>query len=148
MKQFFRSPKKAGQQKGFTLIETTVAMVVMMVGGLGVAAVFVYAIKNNSGARDRAVALAVAQQQVETLRNLPFSDPALTATPTTVIPVIVSSVGRTYSVTTTIVNTTSTIKTIQIQVTPKLSDRGWASTPVQINLQRASFVLGPYYGGQ
>lgn len=50
------------QEKGFTLMETATALLVMMIGGLGICAVFAYAIKNNTGSRDRAAAIAVAQQ--------------------------------------------------------------------------------------
>lgn len=139
--------KKAAQQKGFTLIETATAMLVMMIGGLGIAAVFAYAIKNNTGSRDRAGSLAVAQQQMEYYRNLAFNDAALTATPNTVTPVTVQNAGRSYSVRTTITNTTSTLKTINIQVTPLLNNEVWARGTVQLSVQRSTFALGAYSGG-
>lgn len=138
--------KKKGQ-RGFTLIETSAALLVMMIGGLGICAVFAYAIKNNTGSRDRAAALAVAQQQMETYRNLTFNDPALTATGSTVQPVTVTSADRTYAVRTTITNNTSSLKTIQIQVTPLLGDSSWANGSVQISVQRSTFALGAYSGG-
>lgn len=135
------------RERGFTLLETCAALLVMMIGGLGIAAVFTYAIKNNTGSRDRAAALAVAQQQMEFYRNLTFLDPALTATIAEPDPVIVTSAGRTYSVQTTITNTTSSLKTIAIEVTPLLSDDLWAQGTVQISVQRSAFALGPYSGG-
>jgi len=135
------------QQAGFTLVEASIALVVMMIGALGVAAVFSYAIKNNTGSRDRVAAVAVAQQQMEALRNVPFNDPALNATATNPAAVSVTSVGRTYSVRTVIQDTTSTLKTIQIQVTPATSGDPWALSSVVVNAQRASFALGPYSGG-
>jgi Tfp pilus assembly protein PilV len=138
---------KNRQEKGFTLLETCSALLVMMIGGLGICAVFTYAIKNNTGSRDRAAALAVAQQQMEHYRTLTFLDPALTATPTSVTPVTVESAGRTYSVRTTITDTTSSLKTIRIQVTPLLSDDLWALGTVEISVQRSAFALGPYSGG-
>ena len=136
-----------GQQGGFTLLETAVAMVVMMIGGLGIAAVFAYAIKNNNGSRDRAIAIAVAQQEIERLRSLSFNDAALAATPTLITPVTVTNGGRTFSMRTTIVNTTPSLKTIQIRVTPLGNADQWASRSVQISIQRAAFTLGAYTGG-
>src|SRR4028119_1840684 len=58
--------------KGFTLIETTVAMLVMMVVGLGATSVFLYAVRNNSGASQRSIAMAVAQQRLEVLRGADY----------------------------------------------------------------------------
>jgi Tfp pilus assembly protein PilV len=135
------------RQNGFTLLETSVAMVVMMIGGLGIAAVFAYAVKNNNGSRDRAVALAVAQQEVERLRSLPFNDAALNATSLLGTPTTVTNGGRTFSMRTVILNTTPSLKTIQIRVTPLGNPNAWASQAVQINMQRAAFTLGAYTGG-
>ncbi len=60
-------------------METATALLVMMIGGLGICAVFAYAIKNNTGSRDRAAAIAVAQQEMERYRQVTFLDPLLTA---------------------------------------------------------------------
>jgi Tfp pilus assembly protein PilV len=139
--------QKQRQQSGFTLLETSVAMVVMMIGGLGIAAVFAYAVKNNSGSRDRAVALAVAQQELERLRSVPFNDAALNATPALPAAVTVSNGGRTFSVRTTILNTTASLKTIQIRVTPLSNPNPWASQTVLVTTQRAAFTVGPNIGG-
>ncbi len=133
------------EQKGFTLIETTTALLVMMIGGLGICAVFSWAIKNNTGSRDRAAALAVAQQQMERYRQVQFIDPLLTAHAAT--SQTVSSAGRDYTVRTTIVDTSTSLKTITIQVTPQLSSEPWALGSVQISIQRSTFALGPYSGG-
>jgi Tfp pilus assembly protein PilV len=119
----------------------------MMIGGLGIAAVFTYAIKNNTGSRDRAAALAVAQQRMEQYRNLTFMDPGLTATVANPAPVTVTSAERTYSVTTRITDTTTSLKTITIQVTPLMTDDDWALGSVEISVQRSAFALGPYSGG-
>ena len=138
---------KARRQQGFTLLETCSALLVMMIGGLGIAAVFTFAIRNNTGSRDRAAALAVAQQQMEYYRNLTFIDPALTATVADPAPVTVTSAGRNYSVTTRIIDTTSSLKTIRIQVKPLMTDDDWAQGTVEISVQRSAFALGPYSGG-
>ena len=133
------------RQKGFTLMETATALLVMMIGGLGICAVFSYAIKNNTGSRDRAAAIAVAQQQMERFRTLTFLDPALTAGPATTA--TVQSAGRTFTVRTTITDTTTSLKTITIQVTPVLDSDPWALGTVTVSCQRSAFALGPYSGG-
>lgn len=69
-----RHAAKAG---GFTLIETAIAMVVMMVVGLGATSLFLYSIHNNSGGSMRSDALAIAQQQAEELRSVGFNDEKL-----------------------------------------------------------------------
>lgn len=145
MQHSVESQRKPRQEKGFTLMETACALLVMMIGGLGICAVFAYAIKNNTGSRDRAAAIAVAQQQMERFRNLTFLDAALTAGPATTA--TVESAGRTYTVTTTITNTTTSLKTIQIDVTPLLSSDPWALGTVSVRVQRSAFSLGTYSGG-
>ena len=132
------------QERGFTLLETATALLVMMIGGLGICAVFAYAIENNTGSRDRAAAIAVAQQQMERFRSLTFLDAALTAGTSTTN---VDSAGRTYRVRTTIANTTTSLKTITIEVTPLLAGDAWAMGSVTISVQRSAFSFGPYTGG-
>jgi Tfp pilus assembly protein PilV len=139
------TPAQQRHEKGFTLIETATALLVMMIGGLGICAVFAYAIKNNTGSRDRAAAIAVAQQQMERYRQVTFLDPLLTAGAATTT--TVTSGDRTYQVTTQITNTTSSLKTITIEVTPLLSSDPWALGTVRISVQRSAFALGPYTGG-
>lgn len=137
--------RKMNQEGGFTLIETTTALLVMMIGGLGICAVFAYAIKNNTGSRDRAAALAVAQQQMERYRQVTFIDPLLTAHAATTQ--TVTSAGRDYTVRTTITNTTASLKTITIEVTPLMSSDPWALGTVRVTVQRSTFALGPHSGG-
>lgn len=145
MEHSAKSQLKPRQEKGFTLMETATALLVMMIGGLGICAVFAYAIKNNTGSRDRAAAIAVAQQQMERYRQLMFIDAALTAAPTTTT--TVESAGRTYQVKITITDTTTSLKTITIEVTPLLSSDPWALGTVRISVQRSAFAFGPYIGG-
>jgi len=137
--------KKRQQEKGFTLVETTSALLVMMIGGLGICAVFAFAIRNNTGSRDRALALAVAQQEMERYRQMKFLDAGLTAhAPTS--KTVANGDDRTYTVVTTITDTTTSLKTIKIQVTPLLNHDEWARGTVEISVQRAAFALGPYVG--
>src|SRR5207302_2706948 len=88
--------------QGFTLLETSIALVVMMVVTLGTASLFVYAIKNNDGSNDQALALAVAQQRMERLRRTPFNDTSLNTLLSTET---VTSAGRRYTVATTVCST-------------------------------------------
>lgn len=145
MQHAVKLKRKQRQEKGFTLMETATALLVMMIGGLGICAVFAYAIKNNTGSRDRAAAIAVAQQQMERYRQVTFLDAALTAGPTTTA--TVESAGRTYQVRTTITNTTTSLKTVTIEVTPLLSSDPWALGSVRVSVQRSAFSLGAYSGG-
>lgn len=140
-----RRGTRGSQEEGFTLVETATALLVMMIGGLGICAVFAYAIRNNTGSRDRAAALAVAQQQMERYRQVTFLDPLLTAHAAT--SQTVTSADRTYTVTTTITNTTTSLKTIRIRVTPLMSNEPWALGSVELNVQRSAFALGPFSGG-
>ena len=145
MEHAVENPAPQRQEKGFTLIETATALLVMMIGGLGICAVFAYAIKNNTGSRDRATAIAVAQQQMERYRQVTFLDATLTAHAAT--SQTVTSADRTYQVTTTITNTTTSLKTITIEVTPLLSSDPWALGSVKVSVQRSAFSLGAYSGG-
>jgi Tfp pilus assembly protein PilV len=140
-----RTQIKNRREQGFTLIETTCALLIMMIGGLGICAVFTYAIKNNTGSRDRAAALAVAQQEMEYYRGFTFLDPVLTATAATTK--TVTSAGRTYTVRTTITDTTASMKTVIIQVTPLLSSDPWALGTVEVSVRRSAFSLGAFSGG-
>src|ERR1044072_2606028 len=59
--------------KGFTLLEAAIAMVILMIIGLGIASLFTYAIGANSRADDRELAMAIAQTRMEWLRTIPFT---------------------------------------------------------------------------
>lgn len=69
-------------QKGFSLVEVTIAMVIFLIVMLGVFVTFTYAVNYNAGNNSRAQALAVLQQEVERLRSAKFTsggtDPLLT----------------------------------------------------------------------
>ena len=109
------------RQEGFTLIETAVSMVVMMIVGLGAVSLFVFALGTNNSSRDRELSMAVAQQQMERLRNTRFTNLDLTLAATGGANKTVTSGDRSYSVATTIVNTlagNTTQKTITVYVTP------------------------------
>ena len=133
------------RQRGFTIMETSIALVIMMIAVLGAISVFAYAINNNQGANDRELAMSVAQQQMEQLRNVAFTDSSLTATATSGAATTVTNAGRQYTVVKTITDLNSvsgqpTLKTITIQVTPL---GGSVLGSVSLRTQRATITLGP-----
>jgi len=118
-----RHPKN---EKGFTVFETAIALVVMTVVGLAAAGGFVYAIRYNAGAADRNGSMSIAQTAMEKLRAVPFYDSSLNAatTASTINMTDTSNnVIRSYSVITTItdkvvVSGKTTIKSITVEVAP------------------------------
>ena len=64
-------------QKGFSLIEALIAMLILSVGLLAVAMLQVSAMKANTNALSRTDGVSVAQSVLDTLRTLPMSDARL-----------------------------------------------------------------------
>jgi len=136
--------------RGFTLIETAIALVIMLVMALGAASLFAYSVYNNSGGADRAQTLAIAQQALERLRHAKFS---LSGTDAILAggaraPVIVKRGGanpqdaqdttaRSYRINTTIddnpstsaldINPSTTLKSVTVTVTPLGAGQRWAT---------------------
>lgn len=146
--------KRSGSEAGFTLLETTIAMVLLAIAGLGVAACFFFAAKNNTSARDRELSMAVAQQQMEQFRNASFRDAALSATATGGVSSTIIRGGRRYMVQTIITDTniqngTARTKTIQVRVSPWSDSQRWARNitsvfgSVTIISQRTASGVGP-----
>jgi Tfp pilus assembly protein PilV len=134
-----RCPKAEGKnnERGFTLIETCIALIVMMVAALAAASLFLYAVNYNSGANDRAVALAIAQQRMEKLRKASFDDVVSSSEAD------VESANRHFSVDTTVTGTT--LKSITVTVTPKGVGAAWVNNPVIVISQRSTPSTGTYY---
>jgi Tfp pilus assembly protein PilV len=131
---------------GFSLIETSIALVVLMVAGLGVASLFTYSIQYNSGGNDRALAISIAQQQLEQFRSVAFTDPILAVSAATLLSPNTVSNGRTYRVTKTVTGSNNsvsgnpTLKTVTIRVDPVSS--GWAGLPVILRTMRSATTTG------
>jgi Tfp pilus assembly protein PilV len=120
-------------------METTIALVLLLIVGLGAASLFAYSIYNNSAGSDRATALAVAQQAMEQLRNADFNltttDASLNGGTFTQNGVIRD--GRQFKVVKIIddnvttsavdVNAATTLKKITVTVTANSVGKGWAS---------------------
>jgi prepilin-type N-terminal cleavage/methylation domain-containing protein len=116
-------------EQGFTLLETVIALVLMLIVALGSASLFSFSIYNNSGGSDRAVSLAVAQQALEILRTAPFTsantDVRLNAG--TVVQNNVNVNGRSFKITKVVADNSSTLKSITIIVQTQSIVKGWAS---------------------
>lgn len=139
--------KNSRGQQGFTLMETSIAMVVMMVGALGIASLFVFSTQNNIGGSERALAMAVAQQQLEQIRIVNYEDTTLNVGTTSST---VRSAERNYTVQRTVAQETNAdgspkqLKRITITVTPQVGGPNWLSTPVVLVSLRSTLTTGNY----
>jgi Tfp pilus assembly protein PilV len=160
-------------ERGFTLMETVIALVILMVVGLGAASLFFYAATNNIGANDRELSMAVAQKRMEWLRSIPYNtttsgtaysypDGGLAQTATTGVTETAVSGGRSYQVTTIIRDldtdaddtvtsnaNPATVKIITVQVRPIGSGPGWSQAntvfgSVRLTTQRSLNLAGPH----
>ena len=141
------------EQQGFTLVETSIALVLMMVVFVGIAPLIVYATRYNSSAAIRAGALAVAQTKLEQVRATPFS---ACASSTETLSVGDPTSGlQTFTVQVTVVNTTTTLKDITLVVTPQARSTsggqyagsyGWMYGQITIYTKRTSIAAGPNIG--
>jgi Tfp pilus assembly protein PilV len=152
------------RQAGFTLLEAAIALVVLMVIGLGIASLFTYSISANVRADDRELAMAIAQKRMEWVRTIPFTtqtrsvafsypDGGLQATATEGVTETVTNAGRSYVVNTAIQDLAfvpagnhdagaPTVKRIQVSVTPL--GAATAFETVTVTTQRSTQVTGNY----
>ena len=145
MKVTVKTPNKKGE-RGFTLIETSISMVVMMVAGLAVSSLFVFSMQNNVGGNERALAMAVAQQQLEQLRSVSFEDATMTVGSTTTT---ITNGEHNYTVVKAITDETNNdgsakqLRKITITVTPVGGSHGeWTRTPVTLVSLRSTLAPG------
>src|SRR5215204_5571406 len=151
-------------QRGFTLLEAAIALVILMIIGLGIASLFTYAIQANGRADDRELAMAIAQKRMEWLRTIPFTtqtrhvafafpDGGLEATSAAGVTETVTNAGRSYVVNTVIQDLSTvpagdpdegepTVKSIQVSVTP--AGAATVFETVTINTHRSTQVTGIY----
>ena len=139
--------KTANGQSGFTLVETAIAMVVMMVGALACSSLFVASSQNNVGGGERALAMAVAQQQLEKIRSVTFEDSSLNVGTTSTT---VRSGERNYTVAKVVADETNSdgsvkqLRRITITVTPQTAGPNWMRTPVVLVTLRSTLASGSY----
>jgi type II secretory pathway pseudopilin PulG len=152
------------EQQGFTLLESAIALVILMVIGLGIASLFTYAIKANGRADDRELAMAIAQKRMEWMRTIPFTtqtrhqafsypDGGLEVTSAQGVTETVTNAGRRYVVNTIIQDLSfvpggnpdanqPTVKRIQLSVTPAGATTAFET--VTITTHRSTQVTGIY----
>ena len=147
MKAQILKNKTPKDQSGFTLVETCIALVVMLVGALGLSSLFVFSMQNNIGGAERALAMAVAQQQLEQIRSVSYDDASLNAGTEKST---VRSADRNYTVETTVADETNSdgsakqLKKITIRVTPVAAGPNWVRTPVVLVSLRSTLSFGSY----
>lgn len=146
---------RRSDEAGFSILETAIALVLMAVVGLGAASLFFFAVRNTVSAGDRELAMAVAQQKIEQLRSVDFTDASLAATAGT--STTLTRASRSYTVLTTItdsnvVNGQATTKTVTVRVTPNSDGATWARNvtsvfgSVSLVCQRTAVTMGPNRG--
>lgn len=143
---------KAHQEKsGFTLFETCIAMVLLMIVICGVLPLFVYALKYNSAAAIRAGAVTAAQRKLEQLRADSFTSCISSSAVVTIGP----TESQTYTVDVTVTNVSTTLKSIRIVVTPRgrstsgnvyAGTEGWMRGQVVVYTKRTSSSTGSNLG--
>jgi Tfp pilus assembly protein PilV len=68
-----RGPARRGSERGFTLIETLIAMIVLIVGLVAVSHLILMATSSNAIANRTTVSTSLASLQMERLMTMPFS---------------------------------------------------------------------------
>jgi len=157
-----RASLRSGES-GFTILETAIALVILMIIGLGIASLFLFATQANARADDRELSIAIAQKRMEWLRSIPFTtqtrslafsypNGGLAATAGGGVTETVQSAGRSYEVNTVIQDLSfvpagnpdagaPTSKTVRLSVTP-LGVKSLGS--VTIYTQRSTQVVGNF----
>ena len=136
---------------GFTLIETCLAMVMLMIVVCGVLPLGFYALKYNSAAAIRAGAVMAAQRKLEQLRAGSFTSCISSSEVVTVGP----TDSPTYTIDVIVTDVTATLKDITITVTPQgrntsggvyAQTDGWMRGQVVIYTKRTTSSTGSNLG--
>jgi prepilin-type N-terminal cleavage/methylation domain-containing protein len=143
--------QKHKKDRGFTLIETCIAMVMLLIIVCGVLPLGVYALKYNSVAAIRAGAVSAAQRKLEQLRAGSFTS----CTSSSEVVAIGTTESQTYTVDVTVTDVTTTLKTITITVTPQgrstsggvySGSQGWMRGQVVVYTKRTTSSIGANLG--
>src|SRR5215213_11967838 len=135
------------KEGGFTLIETCIAMVMLMVIVCGVLPLGVYALKYNSAAAIRAGAVTAAQRKLEQLRAGSFTSCISSSEVVTVGP----TESNSYTVEVTVTDVAATLRNITIVVTPQgrstaggtySGNEGWMRGQVTVYTKRTTSTTG------
>ena len=136
---------------GFTLIETCIAMVMLMIVVCGVLPLGFYALKYNSAAAIRAGAVMAAQRKLEQLRAGSFTSCISSSEVVTVGP----TDSPTYTIDVIVTDVTATLKNITITVTPQgrstsggvySGNEGWMRGQVVVYTKRTTSSTGSNLG--
>src|SRR5690242_10631368 len=136
---------------GFTLIETCIALVLLMIVVCGVLPLGVYALKYNSAAAIRAGAVTAAQRKLEQLRAGSFTSCVSSSEVVAVGP----TDSQSYTVEVTVTDVTTTLKNIKITVTPQgrstsggvySGTDGWMRGQVIVYTKRTTSSMGSNVG--
>lgn len=145
----YETPKKTAEA-GFSLVEVMIAMVVLLVGLLGVSLTYTSAVRYNAGNNLRLQSLAILQQRSEQIRSAKFTprevDPLL-AGGLKDLETITTADGNTFQVQTVVdddpftpdvqTDTSKTIKEITITVSSTNQAQQWVTaTPATVTLRR------------
>lgn len=142
-----RSKKTA--EAGFSLIEVTIAMVILLVGLLGVSLTYTSVVKYNAGNNLRLQSLAILQQEIEQIRSAKFT-PTLTDARLLGgikdVKQVGTADGNNFQIQVVVdddpftvgvqADTSKTLKEIVITVTSENQSQGWASVPSKVTLRR------------
>jgi Tfp pilus assembly protein PilV len=141
---------QSNREAGFSLIEATMAIVILLITLLGVFSVFTYAIVYNTGNNTRSQALSVLQKEVEQTRSAKFT-PVITDSELTggvkAAKNVAAADGSNYKVEITVdddpltagvqTDSTKTIKEITITVSPAHGVAAWqTAVPTTIVMRR------------
>src|SRR6185369_5302188 len=143
--------RKHKEDRGFTLIETCIAMVMLMIVVCGVLPLGFYALKYNSAAAIRAGAVTAAQRKLEQLRGDSFNSCISSSEVVTIGP----TESQSYTVEVTVTDVTTTLKNIRITVTPQgrstsggvySGNEGWMRGQIVIYTKRTTSWTGSNLG--
>jgi Tfp pilus assembly protein PilV len=147
-----RIQTKRQANRGFSLLETCIALLLFLIVLTGIVPLCVYAMKYNSAAAIRAGAITVAQRKLEQLRADPFTS---CTSSTEVVTVGPTAASQTYTVDVTVTDVNATLKSIKIVVTPQgrsttgsvyEGNEGWMRGQVIIYTKRTTSAAGSNLG--
>lgn len=139
------------EDRGFTLIETCIAMVTLMIVVCGVLPLGVYALKYNSAAAIRAGAVTAAQRKLEQLRAGSFTS----CTSSSEVVAVGPTDSQSYTIAVTVTDVTTTLKSITITVTPQgrstsggvySGNEGWMRGQIVLYTKRTASSIGSNVG--
>ena len=137
-------------ETGFSLIESVMAISILLITLLGVCSVFTYSIVYNTGNNRRSQGLSVLQKEVELIRSAKFTPALIDSTLSGGVKAaknINSADGSIYKVEVTVdddpltagvqTDNAKTLKEITITVSPATQEAGWVtSVPATIVMHR------------